>query len=451
MRRIGRYEIETEIGRGSMGVVYLAHDPQVRRRIALKTYAVPSGLPAEEEQAFRGRFLREAQAAGALNHPAIVTIFDAGDDPDLGAPFIAMEYVEGQSLKDLLRTDGSLDPERAFAMAETLVSGLDAAHRAGVIHRDIKPANILVRAEDGAVKIADFGVARLETSELTRSGDTLGSPAYMSPEQIRGSTVDGRSDLFSLAIILYEALCGERPFCGDDVSALAYAIAHETPLPASRRRADLPPGIDEFFDRALAKDPDRRFQDGRAFGEAIVALRNGQSFRRSDAPAPDATLVEVPALGRFGRIASFAAVGRGIVRRHRRKSAAAALALVMGIGVWLIVAGNTATLVLVGENRFEDAVLTLTMDGERVYSRTLAAGRKRARMFGKELFEYGKEEFETTIRVRGGEHEIVAEVAAEGSERYRDRAIVVIASGETRRLKLHAGRSIRGGVSLETD
>jgi serine/threonine protein kinase len=193
VERIGRYEVEGEIGRGAMGVVYLAHDPRVRRRLALKTYELPQGIAPEQAREYRERFVREAQSAGALSHPAIVTIYDVDEDPENGASYIAMEYVPGNSLRKLLRTLGRMEPERAILLGTTVAEALQVAHDAGIVHRDVKPDNILVREPDGAFKIADFGIARLHDSDLTQAGLTVGSPAYMSPEQIRSRHVDGRS------------------------------------------------------------------------------------------------------------------------------------------------------------------------------------------------------------------------------------------------------------------
>ncbi|MGH9868441.1 MAG: protein kinase domain-containing protein [Candidatus Polarisedimenticolia bacterium] len=271
MPSIGRYEIQKEIGRGAMGVVYLAHDPHLQRQVAVKTYTLPDGISAALAVEFHQRFLREARAAASLSHPGIVTVFDAGEDPVLKVPFIAMEYVPGQSLKQRLDQGDLLDPSWVARCGGILADALHVAHQAGIVHRDIKPANILIRDGDGAPKLADFGVARLTTSDLTRSGSAVGSPGYMSPEQIRGGALDGRSDLFSLAVVLYEALCGRRPFHGDDMVSLAYSIIHDTQIPLSRQLRDCPAGLDEFFDRALSKDPDKRFSDGTTFREAFVA------------------------------------------------------------------------------------------------------------------------------------------------------------------------------------
>ena len=269
MPSIGRYVVERELGRGAMGVVYLARDPQLGRQVAVKTYVLPDGISPALAKEFQERFQREARAAASLTHPGIVTVYDAGEDPATGLPYIAMEYVAGRSLKEHLDKSPRPDPKWVLSFGAVLADALHKAHQAGIVHRDIKPANILISDQDGAVKIADFGVARLQSSELTRSGVPIGSPGYMSPEQVRGGALDGRSDLFSLAVVLYEAFCGKRPFRGDDLISLAYAIAHDTQVPLARQMPACPSGLDKFFDRALSKDPARRFADGAAFREAL--------------------------------------------------------------------------------------------------------------------------------------------------------------------------------------
>jgi predicted Ser/Thr protein kinase len=270
MRTIGRYEIVRELGRGAMGVVYLARDPHLNREVALKICALPEGVTEELARQFRERFLREARAAASLSHPGIVTVYDAGEDSDTHTPYIAMEYIDGQTLKQRLDRKDRPDVAWVTAFGAVLAEALHVAHKAGIIHRDIKPANILIRDSDGVVKIADFGVARLKSSDLTQTGAALGSPSYMSPEQVRGLDLDGRSDLFTLAVVLYESLCGRRPFKGEDVVSLAFSIVNDTEVPLSRQSHDLPAALDAFFDRALSKDPAARFADGLAFRDAFV-------------------------------------------------------------------------------------------------------------------------------------------------------------------------------------
>src|ERR1700680_2639482 len=203
--RFGRYEILTELGRGAMGIVYKARDPKINRVVAVKTFSL-AGQPPEEEQEYRELFFREAEAAGRLSHPGIVTVFDVGEEPETRAPYIVMEFVGGQSLDKLLsQHDHKLPVEVALQLTLELAEALDCAHGQGVVHRDLKPANILL-TEDGHAKIADFGIATLNLADATLAGRTLGTPAYMSPEQLNDEPVDGRSDIFSLGVILYTLL-----------------------------------------------------------------------------------------------------------------------------------------------------------------------------------------------------------------------------------------------------
>lgn len=305
-----------------MGIVYLAHDPHVRRRVAVKTFLLPPGLTSQQEREYSARFLREAQAAGSLSHPSIVTIFDADTDPERGLPFIVMEFVEGGSLRDLMIRDRRLEPDRALAMASSLADALRVAHEEGIVHRDIKPANVLLRARDGQAKIVDFGVARMSTSELTGAGDVFGSPAYMSPEQFRGAAVDARSDLFSLGTILYQTLCGERPFAGDEMSSLAYSVVH-MPVPSiAERLPGSPHEVDRFFDKALAKDPEDRFADAGAFRDAVDELRRAFAQQSTIAlSAHDARRVfALPPLA--VSVASIGQSARATMDRIRRAMAA---------------------------------------------------------------------------------------------------------------------------------
>jgi predicted Ser/Thr protein kinase len=474
VKKIGRYEIERELGRGAMGVVYLARDPRVRRQVAIKTYHVPEGLKPEQEAEFRERFLREAQAAGALNHPAIVTIYDADDDPDNRTPFIAMEYVQGQSLSDLLSAHGSLAPDLAFDQAEAVAEALHEAHTAGIVHRDIKPANLLIPDGSAKVKVADFGVARMATSDLTKTGHSLGSPAYMSPEQVRGQPADGRSDLFSLAVVLYEALCGERPFKGDSLTALAYAVVHETPVPVSRIREGLPAGIDDFFDRALAKDPAKRFPDGLAFRDALRTARKGCVQAASQTlvvlPGEDTVAATADDSGDFKgpwvrgaeaavhalrstrrRAPGWAGKLRGADRRWLVAAAALVVVGVLSVGAWSM-GTQRATLLVDGTNGFKSARLTVFVDGDAVYRRSLAAKKKKAAIMGRKLFNYGSEKYGGRIRVASGKHEIVAEVLPRGEDQpYRDRLVARLKPGDERRLEITTGKGLGSPVSIDLD
>ncbi|MEZ5330809.1 MAG: protein kinase [Thermoanaerobaculia bacterium] len=269
---VGRYEIVAEIGRGAMGRVFRARDPNVDREVAVKVMASPflAGSDAEDEEA-RQRFLLEARAAGRLNHPGIVMVLDADSDPATGAPYIAMELVEGRSLDNLLHQYRRLVPARAVDLVAQAARALAYAHDRGLVHRDIKPNNLLV-ADSGSVKIADFGIAKLPAEALTLPGSVLGSPGFMSPEQARGEPLDGRSDLFSLGSVLYRALTGAEPFGGDDIPSVLYKVAHVDPRPARDRAPELPESLERVLERALAKERRHRFRDGREKAAALDAV-----------------------------------------------------------------------------------------------------------------------------------------------------------------------------------
>lgn len=260
-QKVGRYEVEREIERGAMGIVYLARDPAIGRRVAVKMLRRSLLEDGSEGPGFKERFLREAQAAGSLAHANIVTIHDVGEDPHTGTPFIAMEFVEGKNLRTLLAEGRRFSFGEIAAMVARLSDALDYAHRKGVIHRDVKPANILITPE-GVPKIADFGVARIENSSVTTGRQMLGTPKYMSPEQVTGAPVDGRSDLFSLGMVLYELLTGRSPFMGANLSEISGNIAHESFLPPSQIGHGIPGEFDAVLSRAMAKEPRNRYQRG---------------------------------------------------------------------------------------------------------------------------------------------------------------------------------------------
>ena len=269
---LGRYEIVAEVGRGAMGSVYKARDPKIDRFVAIKTILLHQSV-VQERQEFLHRFFIEAKAAGRLLHPGIVAVFDVGEDPETSDPFIVMEYIEGLTLRELLARKGKkLSPDDALRIAEELAEALDYAHAQGVVHRDIKPANILV-TKDGQAKIGDFGIAQLDLSHMTLPGRVLGTPAYMSPEQLEGEQVDGRSDLFSLGAILYTALTGYRPFQGNSATTVCFKVANRDPLQATSLAPELPPEMDAMIARALAKDPANRYQTGKEFAEDLRRLR----------------------------------------------------------------------------------------------------------------------------------------------------------------------------------
>jgi serine/threonine-protein kinase len=268
-RHLGRYVIERRIGKGAMGAVYLAKDPRINRAVAVKAIPIEKEFEDEELKEARLRFFREAESAGRLTHPNIITVFDAGEDE--GLAYIAMEYVPGIALKDFTDPKRLLAPKRALDLAATTAEALDYAHNQGVIHRDIKPANLLYIPKEGSLKITDFGVARLTDNNRTKTGIVLGTPMYMSPEQLGAEKLTGHSDLFSLGVTLYELLVGEVPFKADNIAALMTRITTEDPAPISHRRTGLVTGLDAVLAKALAKRPADRFSCG---AEMAIALRN---------------------------------------------------------------------------------------------------------------------------------------------------------------------------------
>jgi len=256
----GRYRLLEKLGEGSMGEVWRGEDPEIARPVAIKLLNVPPGLSEDLRSEWDERFLREARAAGRLSHPGIVAVYDVGRT-DHGRPFIVMELVEGLSLDAIMKKGSPRSAETALSWGAEVAEALGAAHQRGVVHRDIKPANILIDAA-GKARVADFGIARVSESDLTREGVFLGSPAFTSPEQLRGGAADGRSDLFSLASTLYVLLTGVRPFGGKDLTSIAYAVCHVEPDPPTRHAPALPSACDAVLLKALAKDPQRRYQTG---------------------------------------------------------------------------------------------------------------------------------------------------------------------------------------------
>jgi predicted Ser/Thr protein kinase len=282
LTKAGRYQIVSELGRGSMGVVYQGFDPVIGRTVAIKTMLTEGLGPAEFEE-FKARFQREAQAAGVLTHPNIVTVYDFGEDS--GVLFLAMEFLEGKSLQALVEEQGILPVETIIPMYEQVCSALDHAHMHKIVHRDVKPANIMI-LESGLVKMTDFGIAKMMTVGMTQAGQILGTPNYMSPEQVKGRQVDGRSDLFSLGVILYELVTGEKPFGGQNITTVIYKIINENPIPPRELDATIPLGLSYVIQKSLAKSPDERYQTCRELAED---LRNYKNL--GGATAPSATVI----------------------------------------------------------------------------------------------------------------------------------------------------------------
>ena len=272
---LGRYQIEKELGKGAMGVVYLGKDPKIGRVVAIKTMALSQEFEADELVEAKERFFREAETAGRLSHPNIVTIFDAGEEHDLC--YIAMELLKGKDLVPYTKPGALLPVDKVASIVARVADALGYAHKQNVVHRDIKPANIMYELEGDVVKVTDFGIARITDSSKTKTGMVLGTPSYMSPEQLSGKKVDGRSDLFSLAVSLYQMSCGKLPFQGDSMAQLMFKIANEATPDILAVNPGLPPGLVAFLDRAMAKDPDARYQTGDEFAAALRAAMSGQT------------------------------------------------------------------------------------------------------------------------------------------------------------------------------
>src|SRR5437763_638379 len=267
MDRIGRYKIVRELGRGAMGVVYHAIDPNIGRPVAIKTIQFSAVRKPEEQERLRERLFREARSAGMLSHPGIVTIYDVAQEGELA--YIAMEFVDGPTLDRLLCSEQAISPEMMFNVLGQTSVALDYAHSKGIVHRDIKPANIMI-AGDNTVKIADFGIAKITASEqFTLTGSIVGTPHYMSPEQVQGQAIDGRSDQFSLSVIAYEMLTGEKPYTGEHLTTVVYKIVAEEPVPPRRLNATLTPAIEGVLRKGLAKRPDGRYRNCQEFAEAL--------------------------------------------------------------------------------------------------------------------------------------------------------------------------------------
>ena len=424
VQQLGRYEVLAELGRGAMGAVFRARDPRIDRTVAIKTIAVP-GADAKSMEEYRQRFFREAQAAGRLSHPGIVTIFDADEDQPSHTPFIVMEYVDGRTLDTLVDASpgGRLPLDTAIDLVQQISGALDYAHAHGIIHRDIKPSNIIVTA-DGRAKIADFGIAKLSMIEATLPGNVLGTPAYMSPEQLSGKAIDGRSDLFSLGVIAYWLFTGEKPFTGESITEVSVQVATRDPRPAT----EVSPGLNKDFDyvlaRALAKDPARRYQRGKELAADLEDVRLARPPRSMTA---DARTVQMPAaLERTVPVRSESSPpAAGLPRRNRRNVvwySLAVLLLILAGGSLLALrfnAGLPATLQIVGRHPFQSGEIYIWVDGDLRYHDEV---RRSARTHGKGS-PSGGGAIDLTLPVRAGRHTVRVQVDAPGNVFDHDTAI----------------------------
>jgi eukaryotic-like serine/threonine-protein kinase len=269
--KLGRYHLEREIGRGAMGIVYLGRDTAINRMVAIKAIPLASEFSDAELVEARSRFFREAETAGRLNHPNIVTIYDVGEER--GLAYIAMEYLKGRHLSDYAKSNNLLEPRKVLEIIGRTADALGFAHKQQVVHRDIKPANLMYDPATDVLKITDFGIARLSGAGQTRTGIVLGTPSFMSPEQLEGRTVTGHSDLFSLGVSLFQLLTGQLPFTADSMTGLMQQIAEAPHPPLRAFRPDLPECVEKVIDRALAKTPEERYDSGAQMAAALEDCR----------------------------------------------------------------------------------------------------------------------------------------------------------------------------------
>ncbi len=454
MQQLGRYEILAELGRGAMGAVFRARDPRIDRIVAIKTIAV-AGVDAAGLEDYRQRFFREAQAAGRLAHPGIVTIFDVDFDAGIGTdgaatqtPFIVMEFVDGKPLDELVAAaPGQVLPQdMALSLIQQIADALNYAHSNGIIHRDIKPANIIV-THDGRAKIADFGIAKLEQTEATLPGHLLGTPAYMSPEQLNGKTIDGRSDLFSLAVIAYWLVTGKKPFDGKTITEICVQVVTKEPDPATVVVPGLGANFDYVLAKALAKDPAQRYQRGKDFAADVQDLAASKPPRSFTTHGTDATQVLSSATvngstdktallpsAQQTRIANSqiapgpasAAATLNPARRRTGIFYALTGAVLMLLVVGVIVAAYNRTLPaelqIVGRYPFSTAEVYIWVDGELRYHDQLHGVNHPHHKFKEKEPETG-ETIALNLPTHAGSHVVRVRVDAPGDEFDRDTTI----------------------------
>jgi serine/threonine-protein kinase len=443
-----------------MGVVYEAHDPDLGRRVALKTIRLAFEVSPAQRASFEKRFLAEARAAAGLSHPGIVVVHDVGRDEATGTLFIALEYLEGRTLAEELGPGAPLDWRRALGMAGQIAEALHHAHAQDIVHRDLKPANIMLLSS-GQLKIMDFGIAKLPASDLTAAGQLFGTPSYMSPEQAGGTTVDARSDIFSLGCVLYELLTATRAFGGPTLPAILTRVMKEDPPPPSRVVPGIPAGVDEVVARALAKSPTDRYPNGHALAEDAAEVQQGRPPRHAPSLG-EATRVSV-APASSGPPAAPAAAPQGAVDDGRRR------AIAIGIGAAaLLAAGFLAALVvpwrgqpallplpvlapvvpsgqleIVVQHSLRSGLVTVWVDDEQVLEETLE-GRVTRKVLN--LRQY-KGTTSQSLAVAPGERVIRVEVQGDSFSASR-RIRGTFESGVTRRLVVEAGGLLKKDLTL---
>jgi len=446
---LGRYEIRRELGRGMMGVVYEALDPALGRRLALKTIRLAFEVPPAERASFEQRFLGEARAAAALQHPGIVVVHDVGRDDASGTLFIALEFLEGRTLAEESAAGKPMEWTRALRLGAQVARALHHAHAEGIVHRDVKPANIMVLAS-GHAKIMDFGIAKVPASQLTMAGEFFGTPSYMSPEQAGGLPVDPRSDLFSLGCILHQLLTAQRAFDGPTLPTILMRVMQEDPPPPSRLVPGLPAGVDAVVGRALAKDRDRRYPDGKTMAEDIEDVLAGRTPRHTPVGAaiPEGDRTRVSA----GKVVPGSGKGRRIV-----VTMGAAGLLILGLlGALFIpwrgqlvmlalpaLAPPPAKLEVDFEHNLKGGTLKVWIDDELVIDEPLES-----RVTQKILsYRIHKGTLSQSLEVGPGEHLVRVQVEGDGFSASR-RIHGTFESGEKRRLRVEVGGIIKRDLTL---
>lgn len=431
LHQLGRYEIVAELGRGAMGAVFRARDPKIDRTVAIKTISVPTSSSHDAEH-YRQRFFREAQAAGRMSHPGIVTIYDVGEDEAAGTPFIVMECVEGNSLDRLVAASpaGKLPHDMALKLLRQIAEALDYAHKQEIVHRDIKPANIMVTT-DGHPKIADFGIAKLAMTDTTLPGHVVGTPAYMSPEQLNGKVVDGRSDLFSLGVIAYWLLTGVKPFDGNTLTEICVQVVTKEPIPPSEVTSEFNLDFDYVLSRALAKDPAMRYQSGSEMALDLDDLSRDAKPRSISESAKTQVIPQQP--GRMvasttsvatARTAQAASAKRMSSRRKLLIYLAVAAFLLATVGGFLTMRfgrAKPATLQIMGQYPFRSGEIYIWVDGDLRYHDELRAALS---PHTKPLHNSSAtESLDITLPVTAGRHTVRIQVDAEGKTYDHDTAI----------------------------
>ncbi len=457
-QRLGRYEIEAELGRGTMGVVYRARDPDLGRHVALKTIHAALGQTAEERAAFEKRFLSEARAAAGLQHPGIVVVHDVGRDARSGVLYMALEHLAGRTLQAALAGGQALPWPEAARVCARVAEALHHAHEHGIVHRDVKPANVML-LPSGDPKVMDFGIARLERSDLTQPGEAFGTPLYMSPEQAAGAALDARSDVFSLGAVLYEALTGRRAFDAPGLHAILARVAHSDPPPPSHVSA-LPAALDLVVARALSKDASQRYPSARALAEDLDDVRAGRAPRHARGAGPQA-----PVDGLAPTVALHPGTLAATLRARLpspRVWAAAGIVLALVVAAWLARRANQtgnalapltlpaalaapARLEVAFEHGLRQGTLRVLVDDEQVLEQPFEG-----RLTGRVLFvKKRRGSLSEALEVAPGERTVRVTVES-GDDRWSARLAGAFESGRARRLQARLTGGILGrGRDLE--